>query len=239
MLEIMDLDVSTDGDVGVIRLCRPPHNFFDVDLVAGIVAAIEGMVGAQRVVVLHAEGRNFCAGADLTRGSAAVFSATGEHLYEHALALYRQPLPIVAAVQGKAVGGGLGLALAADLRVGTPQTAFVANFAAIGIHQGFGLSVTLPNAVGPHRAMDMLYTGRPVVGAEALRFGLLDRLVEADPFAEAMTLARSIAAFSADVLVSIRTTLRRSMLDALRDAMDHERVEQERLRPSLRPAPDR
>src|SRR3954453_527418 len=100
----MDLDVTTDGDVGVVRLCRPPHNFFDVDLVAGIVTAIEGMVGAQRVVVLHAEGRNFCAGADLSRGSAAVVGPTGTHLYEHALALSRQPLPIVAAVQGKAVG---------------------------------------------------------------------------------------------------------------------------------------
>jgi hypothetical protein len=74
--------------------------------------------------------------------------------------------PIVAAVQGAAVGGGLGLALAADFRIATPSTRFIANFSRLGLHHGFGNTVTLPAVVGQQHALDMLYTGRAVAGDE-------------------------------------------------------------------------
>jgi 2-(1,2-epoxy-1,2-dihydrophenyl)acetyl-CoA isomerase len=144
--------------------------------------------------------------------------------------LFRQPLPIVAAVQGAAVGGGLGVALAADFRVVAPEARFTANFALLGFHQGFGLSVTLPRVVGPQAAMELLTTGRRIGGEEALRIGLADRLVPRDEVrAGAHALAAEIAAAAPLAVRSIRATLRGDLADQLAAAVDHERVEQQRL----------
>ena len=74
-------------------------------------------------------------------------------------------------MHGAAVGGGLGLALTADFRVAAPEARFSANFARLGFHQGFGLSVTLPRLVGQQTAAELLFTGRRVPGEEAVRFG--------------------------------------------------------------------
>ena len=101
----------------------------------------------------------------------AIGTPDGTHLYDFAIRLFEQPLPIVAAIQGAAIGGGLGLAMAADFRVAAPEARFAANFALIGIHQGFALSVTLPAVVGQQAALDLLYTGRRVSGAEARALG--------------------------------------------------------------------
>ena len=134
--------------------------------------------GDTRAVVLCSEGKHFCAGANFSREG----EGAGEtvRLYEAAVRLFRQPLPIVAAVQGAAVGGGLGLALAADFRVVAPEARFTANFVLLGFHQGFGISVTLPRVVGPQAAMELLTTGRRIGGEEAVRLGLADRLVPLD-----------------------------------------------------------
>jgi 2-(1,2-epoxy-1,2-dihydrophenyl)acetyl-CoA isomerase len=222
-----DIEVSGSDDVGVVRLTRPPHNFLDADLVAQIVAAIGDMVGSRRAVVLHAEGRHFCAGADLAKRGAATFSAAGRHLYDHALDLYRAPLPLVVAVHGKAVGGGVGLALTGDLRVGNADTAFVTNFARIGIHPGFGISAALPAVIGSQHASDMLLTARPVRGEEAFSWGLLDRLVDGDPYPAALELAREIAQSPENALVSIKRTARQELVARLADTMAHERAEQD------------
>ncbi len=116
--------------------------------------------------MLCSEGKNFCAGADLGPQSDLVDNTA--NLYEQAVALFSAKKPIVAAVQGAAVGGGLGLALAADFRVATPDTRFSCNFAKLGFHQGFGVSVTLPAVVGQQRALELMYTGGQAKGAEAL-----------------------------------------------------------------------
>lgn len=225
-----DVDLSSEDDVAFVRICRPPHNFFDADVVAAIADHIESVAATHAVVVLHSEGRNFCAGANLQSGAASGFSRSGAHLYDEALRLFRQPLPIVAAIQGKAVGGGVGLALAADLRVGTPDTKFALPFAQIGIHHGFGLSVTLPDAVGLPAATDLLYTGRAVAGEEAMRLGLLQRLVPAGQLLdEARAVARAIAGANPAAIRSIRSTLRGARIDDLVAAVAHERREQERL----------
>lgn len=225
-----DVDLSTDDDIAIVRICRPPHNFFDANVVAAIADRIESVAMTHRVVVLHSEGRNFCAGADLRAAVTSGFSRSGTHLYDEAVRLFRQPLPIVAAIQGKAVGGGVGLALAADVRVGTPDTKFDVPFAKIGTHHGFGLSVTLPEAVGSPTAADMLYTGRVVAGEEATRLGLLQRMVPAEQLLDdTRAIARTIAAASPAAIRSIRSTLRGARIDDLIAAMAHERREQERL----------
>src|SRR5439155_1569186 len=157
-----------------------------------------------RAIVLCSTGKHFCAGANFGGRN----PAEGP-LYEEAVRVFAAQTPVVAAVQGAAVGGGLGVALSADFRVASPESRFVANFARLGIHHGFGLTVTLPLVVGHQRALELLYTGRRVKGEEAHAIGLCDRLVSADRLLEeAIDLAHEIAISSPPAIRSIRATMR-------------------------------
>jgi 2-(1,2-epoxy-1,2-dihydrophenyl)acetyl-CoA isomerase len=179
--------------------------------------------------VLCAEGKHFGAGADFG-GRRDGVTAGQRHLYEEAIRLFEAHTPVVAAVQGAAIGGGLGLAMAADFRVASPEARFSANFARLGFHHGFGLTVTLPPAVGQQRALELLYTGRRVNGEEALRIGLCDRLAPAEDLrAQARSLAAEIAASAPMAVRSIRETMRGDVADRVRAALVRERAEQERL----------
>ena len=170
-----DVTVEREGEhVAVVCLHRPPNNYFDTALVAAVASAYEELdaAGWCRAIVLAAEGKHFCAGLDFA-GNAGQDIA---ELYDQARRLFAAPLPVVAAVQGAAIGGGCGLALSADFRVAAPSSRFSANFARLGFHHGFALSVTLPAAIGRQAAADLLLTGRRVGGEEALALGLCDRL---------------------------------------------------------------
>jgi enoyl-CoA hydratase/carnithine racemase len=180
--------------------------------------------------MLCSEGKNFCAGADFGDSAGALVGDGAAHLYDIAIRLFEQPLPMVAAVQGAAIGGGLGLALAADARIASPESRFSANFARLGFHHGFGLTVTLPLVAGHQAALDLLYTGRRVDGTAAYALGLCDELVSADDVrARAIARAGEIAASAPLAVRSIRNTLRGPVIEQLRAAMAHERAEQERL----------
>jgi 2-(1,2-epoxy-1,2-dihydrophenyl)acetyl-CoA isomerase len=227
-----ELTISLGADhVATLEINRPPSNYFSPSLIRQIADACEELaVGDRcRAIVLCSAGRVFCAGADFADAH-AIGSPDGSHLYDHAIRLFEQPLPVVAAIQGAAIGGGLGLALAADFRVAAPEARFAANFALIGIHQGFAITVTLPAAVGQQAALDLLYTGRRVSGAEAHVIGLADRLAEpGQARAEAHALAAQIAASAPLAVRSIRATMRGELVSQARAAMAHERAEQERL----------
>ncbi len=224
-----DVGVEVDGHVAVIEIRRPPNNFFDIVLIGAIADALEDLAaGDCRVAVLASQGRHFCAGADF--GGERRSDGARPHLYEMAIRLFEQPLPIVAAVQGAAIGGGLGLAMAADFRVASPEARFSANFARLGFHHGFGLTVTLPLVAGHQVALDMLYTGRRVGGDEALRLGLADRLVAADEVRPAaLDLAADIAKSAPLAVRSIRQTMRGDLAERVRAALARERSEQDRL----------
>ena len=211
--------------VAEVEVHRPPANFFDGPLLADLVAAVT-WAGAEggRAVVLCSEGKHFCAGFDFG-ASDGPDPAQLRALYGHGVDLVCGPLPVVAAVQGAAVGGGLGLALAADFRVAAPASRFAANFARLGLHQGFGISVTLPRAVGHQRALELLLTGRRVNGDEALRIGLADRLDD-DPRAGARMLAGEIAASAPLAVGAIRRTQRAGLAEAFARAVERERAEQ-------------
>jgi enoyl-CoA hydratase/carnithine racemase len=227
---VSDIEVGREGDhVGVLRLSRPPHNFFDTALIAELAEAYEEMGDSAwcRVIVLCSAGKNFCAGLDFAANAGQDIG----DLYGQALRLFAAPLPVVAAVQGSAVGGGCGLALSADFRVASSSSRFSANFARLGFHHGFALSVTLPATVGVQHAADLLLTGRRVGGDEALRLGLCDELAaENDLFAAALARAGAIAASGPLAVRSIRSTLRQGLVEQARLAMEHEWAEQERLR---------
>lgn len=218
-----------DDHVASVRLCRPPNNFFSVGMIEALAGAFESLDDDPdcRAILLAAEGKHFCAGAD--------FSAPGDQstaaLYGAAVRLFRTGTPIVATVQGAAIGGGLGLALVADFRISAPEARFSANFARLGFHHGFGLSVTLPALVGQQHAAELLYTGRRIDGATAVDIGLADRLVSlADLTGAGRELAAEIAASAPLAVRSIRATLRGDLADRVAAATDHEMAEQERLR---------
>ncbi|HTQ76582.1 MAG TPA: enoyl-CoA hydratase/isomerase family protein [Burkholderiales bacterium] len=229
-----DIGVDLAGRVGTIEIRRPPHNYFDNALIAQIGEALEAFdhdTGC-RAVVLAAAGKSFCAGADLANrpatGTAAEAGGPVKHLYKEATRLFRTRKPIVAAVQGAAVGGGLGLALVADFRVTCAEARFCANFSRLGFHPGFGLTTTLPRLVGPQQAALMFYTGRRIPGGEAVAMGLADVLVPLDEVrAAAVALAAEIAQSAPLAVVSMRETLRRGLADAIEAATERELVEQE------------
>jgi 1,4-dihydroxy-2-naphthoyl-CoA synthase len=114
---------ATIGDhhVATVELCRPPNNFFDVAMVRRIADLYDALAAERdvRVIVLCASGKHFCAGADFSGGSGAT-GGPGE-LYREAIRLFTAELPVVAAVQGAAIGGGLGLACSSDFRVAAPE----------------------------------------------------------------------------------------------------------------------
>ena len=227
-----DIRITREGFVGVAEICRAPNNYFDMVLIGELADAFERFDADPgiRSVLLAAEGKNFCAGANFSAPAQdTVGRRGGAHLYQEAVRLFRCAKPVVAAVQGAAVGGGLGLLLVADFRVATPQSRFTANFNRLGFHPGFGLSVTLPRVVGMQKAALLFYTGRRLTGEEAKEIGLADMLVpQEDLRPAALALAAEIAQSAPLAVTSTRQTLRRGLADAIAAATDLELAEQEK-----------
>lgn len=245
-----DVTVTVGDDfVATVEIHRPPNNFFDVGLIQSLAQAYDMLDGHDgcRAIVLCSEGKHFCAGADF--GPREPSSAGSEEpaggqqnlgaegidaipgLYQEAARLFDAELPVVAAVHGAAIGGGLGLACSADFRVACPEARFSANFARLGFHHGFALSVTLPAIVGQQHALDMLYTGRRVPGDDAAGMGLCDRLVRASEVrVVAHGLAAEIAQSAPLAVRSIRATHRGDLGRRVREGLAHEAAEQDRLR---------
>src|SRR5712671_1851584 len=229
-----DVSVSVNNYVALVQIHRPPYNFFDDQLIRDLADAFEALDGdpACRASVLCSEGKAFCAGADFNRQSESEEFLSGgpRRLYEQAVRLFACEKPIVAAIQGAAVGGGLGLALVADFRVVSPEARFAANFVKLGIHPGFGLTYTLPRLIGAQKASLMFYTGRRVGGEEALAWGLCDQIAEPEDLRDsALALAEEIAEGAPLALLSTRATMRQGLADAVKVQTDREFEEQSRL----------
>jgi enoyl-CoA hydratase/carnithine racemase len=219
---------SRDGHVAVVEFNRPPHNFFDAALIEQIAHAYEALDADPgcRAIVLCSAGKHFCAGANF----ASKNPAEGGHLYEQAIRLFEAKTPVVAAVQGAAVGGGLGVALSADFRVASPDSRFSANFSRLGIHHGFGLTATLPPVVGEQRALELLYTGERLRGEQAHAIGLCDRLAPTDELQDAaVSFAAEIASSAPLAIRAIRQTMRGDLAERVRAATAHELEEQGKL----------
>jgi enoyl-CoA hydratase/carnithine racemase len=232
-----DVEVRLEGHVAWVEIQRPPYNFFDANLIGALADAYEHLDGVDncRVILLCSRGKAFCAGADFQKGvSETLFGADAQSnagsLYGNAVRLFRTAKPVIAAVQGPAIGGGLGLALSADFRVICENTRFAANFVKLGVHAGFGITHTLPRVVGEQHAAQMLYTGRRVGPAQAMAMGLGDVLSSAGSLRhDAMTLAAEIAEAAPLAVESTRATLRQGLADAVEQQVEREFSEQERL----------
>lgn len=233
-----EVGVEMVGRVAVVEVRRQPHNFTDVRLLTQLADTVERLEAERScgAVVLASGARSFSAGADFASGGLGDdpdegFRGATRRFYDQALRLFRAGLPMVAAVHGPAVGAGVGLALACDLRVTCPEAWMAASFVRLGIHPGFGISVTLPELVGPARAADLLLTGRRVGGEEAVRLGLADRCVPRESVRdEAVRLAAEIAGGAPLAVRSVRATLRGGLADRVATALEHELDEQARLR---------
>lgn len=226
------LSVTTTEGVVTMEMRRPPNNYIDIELIAAIADALEACDTdpSVRAVVLCSQGKHFSAGAALQPTTDRPSNGPGSHLYDHAVRIFRCRVPIVAATQGASVGGGLGLALAADFRVGSASSRFTANFTQLGFHHGFGLSVTLPRVVGQQQALRFIIGSERIDGTEAARIGLLDSLVSDDDVRPAaLDLANAIARNGPLAVRSVRATLRGDLAADVERAMAHERAEQERL----------
>ncbi len=196
--------VSREGSIGVLAIDNPARrNALDLGMWQAIPAAIAALAndGEVRVVILRGAGDlAFAAGADISEFATVRASAEGGRLYEAANlaafdAVARCPKPVVAMIRGFCLGGGLGLALACDLRVAASGATFGIPAGRLGVGYPPGAFAYAVAALGPMRAKELFFTARRIDAQEAERLGLLTRLVaEEDLERETASLAEAIAA---------------------------------------------
>jgi 2-(1,2-epoxy-1,2-dihydrophenyl)acetyl-CoA isomerase len=208
------VQLALDGDVAVLRLNRPEaSNAVTAELLESLLSALAypGLGDAQ-ALVLTGEGRNFCGGADL-RGIRQAFEGDVDEilgsmvrdLHDVIARLRRLPMPVVAAVEGAAVGAGMGIALAADLRVVADSATFVPGYLALGASPDAGSSYFLTRSIGATRALSVLIRNRPLPALELLRLGLADEVAaDGDTLCVAHRLAKEVSRTSPEALVAAR-----------------------------------
>ncbi|MGH7735029.1 MAG: enoyl-CoA hydratase/isomerase family protein [Gemmatimonadales bacterium] len=194
MGEFVRLEVA-DG-IGVIRLDRPPVNALNDQLTGELAVAARSAASSDevRAVIIYGGEKCFAAGADINDMAGASYAAMATRAggLQEAMGLVAGiPKPVVAAITGYALGGGLELALAADFRVAGEGARLGQPEILLGVIPGAGGTQRLPRLVGPARAKDIVFTGRFVGAAEALDIGLVDRVV---PDAEVYDVARALVA---------------------------------------------
>lgn len=217
--------------VALLVFSRPEENYFDAEMLGDIATALEAVDARPhiRASVLASDGKVFCAGALLNSDDedpSSIYAA----IYRQALRIYAAKKPIVAAIQGSAVGGGLGLALACDFRVVAPEGRLSANFARIGTHPGFGLTYILPRLVGVQQAALIFMTGRRLKAEEAVDLGMADVLAPSGQARErAVALAAEIAECAPLAVQAVRGTLREGLFEAVSRQLEIELEHQRRL----------
>jgi enoyl-CoA hydratase/carnithine racemase len=227
-----ELGIEVRQHVAIVEVRRPPHNYFDLAFLTRLAQAFETLDADRdvRATVLCSQGDAFSAGANLVDPRTVPRPESEQSvnpIYAQAVRLFALHKPMVAAVHGAAVGGGLGLALVADFRVTCAEARFSANFARLGITPGFGLTATLPRLIGAQRAAALFYSGRRIGGQEALDIGLADTLVASEAVREqAIAQASEIATSSPGVVGALRTVLRAGLVDAVRLAVAWESAQQ-------------
>ena len=222
--------VETEQAVATIRLDRPPMNALNAQ-VQGEIAAAAAQVSqdpAIRAVVLYGGEKVFAAGADIKEIAEAGYSqmaADTRRLQESFTAVAKIPKPVVAAVTGYALGGGLELALCADFRVAGESARVGQPEILLGIIPGAGGTQRLPRLVGPARAKDIVYTGRFVGAQEALAIGLVDKVVpDADVYQAARDLVGRYATGPAAALRAAKQAIDEGLEVNLDTGLEIERL---------------
>ena len=237
---VTEVLVERRGRVAVLTLNRPdslnalviPMGRAIRDAVAS--AAADAAVGA---IVITGAGRAFCSGGDIAFMKEVVdaggrwedFRALVESGREIALEIDRCPKPVIAAVNGAAAGGGMGLALSCDVRWASEKAKFGQSFARIGMHPDWGSVHALPRLVGPSRALELMWTGDLIPAEEALRLGIVSRVLPGDTLlAEAEAFAGRLASGPAVAIAEIKRSARGALGYTLDEALAREIEAQER-----------
>jgi 2-(1,2-epoxy-1,2-dihydrophenyl)acetyl-CoA isomerase len=221
--------------VATMVLNRPDKmNAFDLDMRAQFIAAIDAVAASPtvRVLVITGAGRAFSAGGDIgfmvrLKQQGATFEEGLGALVDTGRAgiakLFALPIPTIAAVNGAAAGGGANLALACDLRIVSDRASFGQSFIKIGLHPDWGGTYFLPRLVGIARALELCWLGDQVDAAEALRVGLVHRVVAHDRLLdEARALAARLAAAPQTSVRAIKRTIRAGALRSLEECLEAE-----------------
>lgn len=201
-IQTNDLTIELRGDqqqIALITLNRPSkRNALNDGLVLALRDVFQGMPHSVRAAVIHGNGDHFCAGLDLSELSERNAAAGLHHsrMWHHALdQVERGPVPVVAALHGAVVGGGLELASACHIRVADASSFFALPEGSRGIFVGGGGSVRIPRLIGTARMADMMFTGRVLSAEEGERAGLAQYLVpQGTALEKALELATRIAA---------------------------------------------
>jgi enoyl-CoA hydratase len=205
------ISVESKNWITTVTLDSPPNNYLDKDVLAKLNKTMSEVSASRadlRVVLITAKGKNFSAGIDyagftkMTKDEAGHFAEVGYYLLQH---IENLPIPVIAAVKGETTGAGLGLALAADIRIAASDAIFSLPEAQFGVPPIFGSSQRLSKTIGIGRAKELLFTGRAVNAEEALRIGLVNKVVPVDALdEEANRLAVQIGGNSLSSLRSIK-----------------------------------
>ncbi|MEV0701625.1 enoyl-CoA hydratase-related protein [Saccharopolyspora sp. NPDC050389] len=226
-------DVLLTQDTAGVRLLtlnRPEaFNSLDVELKQALIAALREAAAddSVRALVITGAGKAFCAGQDLKEhiallnsGDPAPLNTVEEHYNPIIRAVTSMPKPVIAAVNGTAAGAGASLAYACDLRVAASNAKFLMAFANVGLSADSGASWTLPRLIGYGRAMELLLLAEPVVAEEALRIGMVNRVVDAgEAVAAATELATRMAAGPTSAYARIKEAMLAAAAEGLAEAL--------------------
>lgn len=229
-----------DPAVAIVTLNRPAsRNALTVELKEALATALHGVAAdpGVRAVVLAGSGKSFCVGQDLREHAKALeadaatsFDTVPKHYNPIVRTLATMPKPVIAAINGGAVGAGLGFALACDLRVAADTATFATAFAAIGLTADSGLSASLVHSVGAARAVELLLLGESFDAAQAQAFGLLTAVVPAGEVLEtALELARRLAAGPTLAYAEIKKAVALGAVSPLDAVLEAEGAAQARL----------
>lgn len=210
---------NVEDMVGLITLNRPDNrNSMDSETMPAFLEAIEQVKkdNELRCLIITGTGKSFCAGADF-RNSPIDMSGGLPHenlmnTYGPFLKISEIKIPVIAAMNGHAIGGGFGLALICDIRIANRKAKYGANFAKLGLHTGMATSYMLPRIVGLPRANELLLTGRLIDGLTAERIGLVNYALEEDQVLnKAWEIAREIASCAPVAVRMIKRSILRGI----------------------------
>jgi 2-(1,2-epoxy-1,2-dihydrophenyl)acetyl-CoA isomerase len=230
MTDFEFLEIERTGGVLQVRLNRPKANAFNGVMIEEWLQVLKqaGSDAAVRCLLLTGAGRFFSAGQDVTalgeNGGPISFRVHLQRTYNRVILRMRElATPIVAAVNGPAVGAGLGVALAADLRLAAESASFVYGFTGIGLTADSATSRLLPLLIGLGRATEVAFTNRPISAEQALAWGLVNRVVPNEQLMpEAQALAAELAAGPTRALGFSKRAFNRNYLGDLETVLDYE-----------------
>lgn len=206
-MEAVIYEELEDGKISRIKFNKPDRrNLMDPEIVDGFIKAVQKVRSSKgvRCVIVTGTGNSFCAGADFSTlqkfaqesgysGAAAIREGV-IRFYNSFMTVLDIEQPVIASINGYAIGGGLAFALLCDIRIASRDAKLAANFARVGIHPGMGITYTLPRLIGLEKASELLFTARFITGEEAERIGLVSKAVDPDKLEEeTLNLAKTIS----------------------------------------------